>query len=111
MLYDVSSSYVEGCCCELARYGHSRDGRRDKMQIVFGLLCTADGCPIAIEVFEGNTGDPATLANQIAKLQDRFGLQRVIMVGDRGMITQARIEQELKPAGLDWITALRAPAI
>jgi hypothetical protein len=111
VLYDVSSSYVEGRCCELARFGHSRDGRRDKMQIVFGLLCSAAGCPIAIEVFEGNTGDPATLANQITKLKDRFGLKRVVMVGDRGMITQSRIEHELKPAGLDWITALRAPAI
>jgi Transposase DDE domain len=111
VLYDVSSSYVEGRCCELARFGHSRDGRRDKMQIVFGLLCSAEGCPIAIEVFEGNTGDPATLGNQITKLKDRFGLKRVVMVGDRGMITQARIEHEFKPAGLDWITALRAPAI
>jgi Transposase DDE domain len=111
VLYDVSSSYVEGRCCELARFGHSRDGRHDKMQIVFGLLCSAEGCPVAIEVFEGNTGDPATLGHQIAKLKDRFGLKRVVMVGDRGMITQARIERELMPAGLDWITALRAPAI
>ena len=111
VLYDVSSSYVEGRCCELARFGHSRDGRRDKMQIVFGLLCSAEGCPIAIEVFEGNTGDPATLGHQIIKLKERFGLKRVVLVGDRGMITQARIEHELKPAGLDWITALRAPAI
>jgi hypothetical protein len=111
VLYDVSSSHVEGRCCELARFGHPRNGRRDKMQIVFGLLCSADGCPIAIEVFEGNTGDPATLGVQISKLKDRFGLKRVVMVGDRGLITQARIEQELKPVGLDWITALRAPAI
>jgi hypothetical protein len=111
VLYDVSSSYVEGRCCELARFGHSRDRRDNKMQIVFGLLCSAAGCPIAIEVFEGNTGDPSTLGNQIAKLQQRFGLKRVVMVGDRGMITQARIDDELKPAGLDWITALRAPSI
>jgi hypothetical protein len=111
VLYDVSSSYVEGRCCELARFGHSRDGRSDKMQIVFGLLCSAAGCPIAIEVFEGNTGDPSTLGNQIAKLKERFGLKRVVMVGDRGMITQARIDDELEPAGLDWITALRAPSI
>jgi hypothetical protein len=111
VLYDVSSSYVEGRCCELARFGHSRDGRSDKMQIVFGLLCSAAGCPIAIEVFEGNTGDPTTLGNQIAKLKERFGLKRVVLVGDRGMITQARIDEELKPAGLDWITALRAPSI
>src|ERR1700736_6492015 len=111
VLYDVSSSHVEGRCCELARFGHPRNGRRDKMQIVFGLLCSADGCPIAIEVFEGNTGDPSTIGNQIVKLKERFGLKRVVMVGDRGMITQARIERDLKPAGLDWITALRAPAI
>jgi Transposase DDE domain len=111
VLYDVSASHVEGRCCELARFGHPRNGRRDKMQIVFGLLCSAAGCPIAIEAFEGNTGDPATLGNQIAKLKERFGLTRVVMVGDRGLITQARIEQDLKPAGLDWITALRAPAI
>jgi len=111
VLYDVRPSYVEGRCRELARFGHSRDGRRDKMQIVFGLLCSAEGCPIAIEVFEGNTGDPATLGHQITKLKERFGLKRVVLVGDRGMITQARIEHELKPAGLDWITALRAPAI
>jgi hypothetical protein len=110
-LYDVSSSYVEGRCCELARFGHSRDSRPDKMQIVFGLLCAADRCPVSIEVFEGNTGDPSTLGNQIAKLKERFGLKRVVVVGDRGMITQARIEEELKPAGLDWITAPRAPAI
>jgi Transposase DDE domain len=111
VLYDVSSSYVEGRCCELARFGHSRDGRNDKMQIVFGLLCSAAGGPIAVEVFEGNTGDPSTLGNQIAKLKQRFGLKRVVLVGDRGMITQARIDEELKPAGLDWVTALRAPAI
>ena len=111
VLYDVSSSYVEGRCCELARFGHSRDHRPDKMQIVYGLLCAADGCPVAIEVFEGNTGDPSTVGNQIAKLKERFGLQRVVMVGDRGMITQARIKGDLKPAGLDWITALKAPSI
>ena len=111
VLYDVSSAHVEGRCCELARFGHPRNGRRDKMQIVFGLLCSPEGCPIAVEVFEGNTGDPATLVNQIAKLKQRFGLTRVVMVGDRGLITKARIEQDLKPAGLDWITALRAPAI
>jgi hypothetical protein len=111
VLYDVSSSYVEGRCCELARFGHSRDHRADKMQIVYGLLCSADGCPVAIEVFEGNTGDPSTVGNQITKLKERFGLKRVVMVGDRGMITQARIEADLKPAGIDWITALKAPAI
>ena len=111
VLYDVTSSYLEGRCCELARFGYSRDGRRDRPQIVFGLLCAADGCPVAVEVFEGDTGDPKTLAVQIDKLKKRFALKRVVLVGDRGMITSARIEAELKPAGLDWITALRAPAI
>jgi hypothetical protein len=111
VLYDVSSSYVEGRCCPLARFGHSRDRRADRRQIVYGLLCAPDGCPIAIEVFEGNTGDPSTVGKQIAKLRKRFGLDRVVMVGDRGMITQARIEADLKPVGIDWITALKAPAI
>jgi Transposase DDE domain len=111
VLYDVTSSYLEGRCCELARFGYSRDGRPDRPQIVFGLLCAADGCPVAVEVFEGDTGDPKTLAVQIDKLKKRFGLRRVALVGDRGMITTARIEHDLKPAGLDWITALRAPAI
>ena len=111
VLYDLTSSWLEGRCCELARFGYSRDGQRAKLQIVFGLLCTAEGCPIAIEVFEGDTADPATLAAQVAKLKERFKLGRVVLVGDRGMITAARIAQDLKPAGLDWITALRAPAI
>src|SRR5512134_2632870 len=111
VLYDVTSSYLEGRCCELARFGYSRDGRPTRPQIVFGLLCAADGCPVAVEVFEGDTGDPKTLAVQIDKLKKRFGRKRVVLVGDRGMITSARIEADLKPAGLDWITALRAPAI
>jgi DDE family transposase len=111
VLYDVSSSWLEGRCCELARFGYSRDGKKGKLQIVYGLLCAADGCPVAIEVFEGNTADPATLATQVDKLKQRFGLSRVVLVGDRGMITSARIRAELGPAGLDWITALRAPQI
>lgn len=111
VLYDVTSSYLEGRCGELARFGYSRDHRRDKAQIVIGLLCAADGCPLAVEVFDGNTADPATLATQIVKLKQRFDLKRVVLVGDRGMITAARIEEELRPAGFDWITALRAPAI
>src|SRR6266436_6242328 len=111
VLYDVSSSWLEGRCCELARFGYSRDGKKGKLQIVYGLLCAADGCPVAVEVFEGNTADPMTLATQIDKLKQRFKLQRVVMVGDRGVLTSARIEQTLRPAGLDWITALRAPAI
>src|SRR5271154_3273238 len=111
VLYDVSSSYVEGRCCPLAKRGYSRDGKKGKAQIVYGLLCAADGCPIAIEVFEGNTGDPKTVADQVAKLKQRFALEHVVLVGDRGMITQARIDEDLRPAGLDWITALRAPAL
>ncbi len=111
LLYDVTSTWLEGRCCELGQRGYSRDGQRDKLQIVVGLLCTAMGCPVAVEVFEGNTGDPATLREQIGKLKERFGLKRVVLVGDRGMITSARIAEDLRPAGLDWITALRAPAI
>jgi len=110
-LYDVSSSYLEGRCCELAQHGYSRDHRPDRPQIVYGLLCNRDGCPVAIEVFEGNTADPMTLSDQVDKLKRRFGLERVVLVGDRGMITSARIREDLKPAGLDWITALRAPKI
>lgn len=111
VLYDVTSSYLEGRCCELARFGYSRDGRRDRPQIVIGLLGAADGCPVAVEVFAGDVADPVTLATQIAKLKQRFRLRRVVLVGDRGLVTRARIEAELKPAGLDWITSLRAPAI
>jgi DDE family transposase len=111
VLYDVSSTYFEGRTCELARFGHNRDGKKGKLQIVFGLLCSQDGCPVAIEVFEGNVGDPSTLPTQIAKLKERFNLDRVVLVGDRGMITEARIRETVKPADLDFITALRAPAI
>ena len=112
VLYDVTSSYFEGKTCPLARHGHSRDGKKDKLQIVFGLLCDVEGRPIAVEVFEGNTGDPSTLASQVRKLRERFALKRIVLVGDRGMITEARLRDDVRPvAGLDWITALRAPAI
>jgi transposase len=111
VLYDVSSSYMEGHCCPLAKRGYSRDGKKGTLQIIYGLLCAPDGCPVAIEVFDGNTADPMTLATQIAKLKQRFLLDHVVLVGDRGMITQARITEDIKSAGLDWITALRAPAI
>ena len=111
VLYDVSSTYFEGRTCELAQFGHNRDGKHGKLQIVFGLLCSQDGCPVAIEVFEGNAGDPSTLQTQIAKLKESFNLNRVVLVGDRGMITEARIRQTVKPADFDFITALRAPAI
>jgi hypothetical protein len=108
VLYDVSSSYMEGTCCSLAHRGYSRDGRKGTLQIVYGLLCAPDGCPVAIEVFDGNTGDPKTLAAQVQKLKQRFGLDHVVLVGDRGMITQARLSEDVKTAELDWITALRA---
>jgi hypothetical protein len=111
VLYDVSSSYMEGRRCPLAKRGYSRDGRKGTLQIVYGLLCAPDGCPVAIEVFDGNTADPKTLAAQIDKLKQRFRLDHVVLVGDRGMITHARITEEVRAAGLDWITALRAPAI
>jgi transposase len=111
VLYDVTSSYLEGRCCELAQFGYSRDHRSDRPQIVFGLLCTPEGCPVAVEVFEGNLGDPSTLVVQVRKLRTRFRLKRIVLVGDRGMITEARIDADLAPAGFDWITALRAPAI
>jgi transposase len=111
VLYDVSSSYMEGRCCPLAKRGYSRDGKKGTLQIVYGLLCAPDGCPVAIEVFDGNTGDPTTLAPQIDKLKQRFGLSHEVLVGDRGMITEARITEDIKSAGLDWITALRGPAI
>jgi transposase len=111
VLYDVTSSYFEGRRCPLARYGHSRDHRRDRPQIVYGLLCTREGLPLAVEVFEGNTADPSTLRAQVEKVKDRFAISRIVLVGDRGMITSARIRDDLRPAGVDWITCLRAPAI
>jgi len=112
VLYDVTSVYVEGSKCPLAQLGYNRDGKKGKKQIVLGLLCSVQGCPIAVEVFEGNTADPKTLASQIAKVRTRFGLSRVVIVGDRGMITEARLRDDLRcEQGIEWITALRAPAI
>ena len=112
ILYDVSSSFYTGTHCPLADFGHARDGKNGYPQIVYGLLCNAAGCPVAIEVFKGNTGDPKTLGSQIEKVRRRFGLKRVIFVGDRGMITAKRIDEELRGVeGLDWITALRADSI
>ena len=106
ILYDVTCSYVEGKCCSLAAFGYNRDRKRGKMQIVYGLLCAA-GCPVAVEVFPGNSADPSTLATQISKIRKRFNIQKVALVGDRGMITSARIREDLLPATLDWISALR----
>jgi hypothetical protein len=112
VLYDLTSTYFEGHHCPLAQYGYSRDERRSNPQIVFGILSAADGCPVAVEGFAGNTGDPKTVAAQVAKLRQRFSLERIILVGDRGMLTEKRIEQDLRPhPGLEWITALRAPQI
>ena len=111
VLYDVSSAAFEGRTCPLGAIGHPRDGVKGRLQIVYGLLCSPAGIPIAIEVFEGNTADPNTLAAQITKIKTRFGLSRVCLVGDRGMLTHARIRDEVRPGQLDWISALRAPQI
>ena len=112
ILYDVTSSYYTGHRSELVQFGYNRDGKRGFPQIVYGLLCNAEGCPIAIEVFAGNTSDPKTLGAQVRKVRHRFGVQRVVFVGDRGMITSRRIDEELRGVdGLDWITALRADTI
>jgi len=112
VLYDVTSTYFEGTKCPLAKLGHNRDRKKGKLQIVFGLLSNLEGCPCAVEVFAGNTGDPSTLAAQIKKTRERFALERIVLVGDRGMITEARLREDIKPVdSLDWITALRAPAI
>ena len=111
VLYDVSSAAFEGRTCPLGKIGHARDGVNGRLQIVYGLLCSPAGIPIAIEVFEGSTADPKTLAAQITKLKTRFGLARVCLVGDRGMLTNARIRDEIRPAQLEWISALRAPQI
>ena len=112
VLYDVTSTYFEGRTCPLAQFGHNRDGKKNKLQIVFGLLCNGEGCPVAVEVFDGDTGDPGTLAPQIQKVRERFGLKRVVMVGDRGILTDTRIRDELKLVdGLDWINALRGSTL
>jgi transposase len=112
VLYDVSSTYYTGTTCSLAKFGHSRDRKKGFPQIQFGLLCNGEGCPVSVEVFDGKMGEPKTLGTQIEKIRKRFLVKRVILVGDRGMITEARIREDLAPVeGLDWITALRAPAI
>ena len=111
VLYDLTSVWLEGRRCPLAKRGYSRDGKRGKLQIEFGLLCDAEGRPVAVEVFDGNTADPATVGAQIDKLRHRFGFSRVVLVGDRGMLTEARIREDVRPSGLDWISALRGPAV
>ncbi len=111
VLYDVSSAAFEGRTCPLGAIGHPKDGVRGRLQIVYGLLTSPEGIPVAIEVFKGNTGDPATVAAQVTRVKDRFGITKVVLVGDRGMLTAARLRQDVAPAHLDWITALRAPQV
>ena len=111
VVYDLTSTWLTGRRCGLAARGHSRDGKRDDPQIVFGLVCTSEGCPISLEVFKGNTADPATVAAQVTKLKNRFGIQNIAWASDRGMLTSARIEQVLEPQGMDWVSSLRAPQI
>ena len=111
MLYDVSSAAFEGRTCPLGAIGHPKDGVRGRLQIVYGLLTSPEGIPVAIEVFQGNTGDPATVAGQVDKVKDRFGITTVVLAGDRGMLTAARLREDVAPAHLDWITALRAPQV
>jgi hypothetical protein len=111
VLVDVSSAYVEGTHCPLAAHGYSRDHRPDRAQIVFGLVTDERGCPVAVEVFTGNTADPATLEAQIEKLRGRFGLTDIVLVGDRGMLTSARIERLREVGGIGWVSCLRGPAI
>jgi hypothetical protein len=111
VLYDVSSAAFEGRTCPLGEIGHARDGVRGRLQIVYGVLTTSEGIPVAVEVFKGATGDPSTLASQINKLKQRFGLAHMAIAGDRGMLTKARIRDDVQPAELDWVTALRGPAI
>jgi hypothetical protein len=111
VLYDLTSTYVEGSHCPLARHGHSRDHRPDRPQIEFGLLTDSRGCPVAVEAFAGNTADPATVEAQVEKLRDRFGLSELVLVGDRGMLTSARIERLRETGGIGWVSCLRAPAI
>jgi Transposase DDE domain len=111
VLYDVSSAAFEGRTCPLGAIGHPKDGVRGRLQIVYGLLTSPEGIPVAIEVFQGNTGDPATVASQVTKVKDRFGITKVVLVGDRGMLTAARLREDVRPQGLDWITALRAPQV
>ena len=111
VLYDVSSAAFEGRTCPLGAIGHPKDGVRGRLQIVYGLLTSKEGVPVAIEVFAGNTGDPTTVAAQVSKVKDRFGITRVVLVGDRGMLTAARLREDIRPADLDWITAVRAPQV
>jgi hypothetical protein len=110
-LFDLSSSWVEGAHCELAAFGHSRDGKRGKPQIEYGLLTARDGCPVAVRVFAGNTGDPKAFVQAVEVVRDKFHITEAVMAGDRGMITSARIKALKEIPGMAWLTCLRAPAI
>src|SRR5205809_833651 len=110
-LFDLSSSWVEGSHCELAAFGHSRDGKRGKPQIEYGLLTARDGCPVAVRVFPGNTGDPTAFIEAVEAVREKFGITEAVMVGDRGMITSARVKALKEVPGMAWLTCLRAPAI
>jgi transposase len=111
VLYDVSSSFYEGRTCPLAKFGHDRDGKKDLPIIVYGVMTNGEGCPVAVEVYAGNTADPTTVGDQIEKLREKFGLSRVVMVGDRGMLTQPQIDKLKQHSGMGWITALKSTAI
>jgi hypothetical protein len=111
VLYDLTSVYLEGSKCELARRGYSRDGKRGLPQIEFGIITNAEGCPVSVDVFEGNLADPMTVAAQVDKLKERFGIAEVVLVGDRGMLTSARIEALKQAGGVSWISALRSVQI
>ncbi len=111
VLYDVSSSFYEGRTCPLAKFGHDRDGKNGLPIIVYGVMTDGEGCPVAVSVYAGNTGNPTTVADQIEKLREQFGLQRVVLVGDRGMLTQPQIDKLKQHPGLGWITALTSTAI
>lgn len=110
-LYDLSSSYFEGRCCPLAKLGYSRDGKRGKLQVNYGLLTDRRGCPVAVSVYEGNVSDPQTLLPQVLRLKSDFGIEQVVLVGDRGMISQTAVEQLRTHEGLSWITALKSAQI
>jgi len=111
VFYDVTSSYYEGRCCPLARYGHDRDGKRGRPIIAYGLMTDGEGRPVTVEAYPGDTGDPSTVPEQAEKLRERFGLERLVLVGDRGMLTQTQIEELRRYPGLGWISALRSHAI
>lgn len=111
VFYDVTSSYYEGLTCPLMRFGYNRDGKRGKTQVVYGLMTGEGGLPVAVEVYPGNTGDPTTVPDQVEKLRHRFGLNRVVLVGDRGMLTETQIDQLRQHPGLGWVSALRSSAI